>query len=271
MYGRGAGSLFTVVEPGTLPEPEVVTDEIPPEPSPTPPAESFAVTESFGESADGTELVVTKIGNGETAVLLVGGMHAGFAPSTVAIAEQTIAHFTQFSDTLPTNLTLYIVPNLNPDSVGGGVESVNGRLNGNGVDLNRNWGCNWSADAAWRNEAISGGGEPFSEPESQALRNLVLEIDPEAVLIFEARGEIVVPGVCDGVSVSEELAAVYASAAGYEAGIISLTTVTGDASDWLDSQGIPAIAPLLADYETVDWEENLAGIVAVLTAVAANP
>ncbi|MCP4428718.1 MAG: hypothetical protein GY803_29885, partial [Chloroflexi bacterium] len=163
---------------------------------------------------------------------------------------------------------LYIIPNLNPDSMSGAVEAAGGRVNGNGVDLNRNWGCNWSADAAWRNQSINGGSEAFSEPETVALRDFVQRVEPALVILFEARGEMVVPGVCDGESVSEGVTAVYAEAAGYEAGIISLSAVTGDASDWLDSQGITAVAPLLADYETVDWEANLAGIEAALLSVS---
>ncbi|MCB8921737.1 MAG: Ig-like domain-containing protein [Ardenticatenaceae bacterium] len=276
VYGRGAGSLFTVYAPGEMPQP-VATEPTPtpeptpqPTPQPTPEATPTVTTQSIGQSANGQEIMATRIGWGETAVLLVGGMHAGFAPSTVTVAEEAIAYFTQHSDELPANVSLYVIPTLNPDSVGGGVETVNGRTNGNGVDLNRNWGCNWSAEATWRNQAISGGAAAFSEPETQALRDFVLEIEATAVIVFEAKGQIAVPGVCNGVSISEELAQVYADAAGYEAGIISLTTVTGDVTDWLDSQGIPAIAPLLADYETVDWEANLAGIVGVVTAVA-NP
>lgn len=271
VYGRGAGMIFTVQPQGTLPtaKPTTPTSEATPTPAETP-APTPTNPTVIGQSANGTDISVTRIGTGETAVLLIGGMHAGFAPSTVTMAEQAIDHFTQISDTLPAHVSLYIIPNLNPDSVDGGIESVNGRLNGNGVDLNRNWGCNWNEAATWRDQAISGGTEAFSEPETQALRDFILEIDPAAVIVFEAKGEIAVPGVCDGASISEELATIYAEAAGYEAGIISLSSVTGDITDWLDSQGIPAIAPLLADYEEPDGEGNLAGIEAVITAVATN-
>ncbi|MEZ4642115.1 MAG: Ig-like domain-containing protein [Chloroflexota bacterium] len=280
VYGRGAGMIFTVHPQGTLPptEPPTTSEEAAPdEPAADEPSSDEAATDTaafdttiIGTSANGSDIVATRIGTGETAVLFIGGMHAGFAPSTVDIAEQAIAYFAQSSDALPANVSLYVIANINPDSVGGDVESVNGRFNGNGVDLNRNWGCNWSAEAVWRDQAISGGTAAFSEPETVALRDFILKIEPAAVVVFEAKGQIAVPGVCDGVSVSEELAQVYADAAGYEAGIISLSTVTGDITDWLDSQGIPAIASLLADYETPDWEVNLAGMEAVLTAVAAN-
>ncbi|MCA9970789.1 MAG: hypothetical protein KC425_11275, partial [Anaerolineales bacterium] len=281
VYGRGAGSLFTVVAADTAAaaaaadeaadaadEAAAVADEADTADEAADTADeaaAFVETRVFGQSAGGEALEVTRIGVGETAVLLVGGMHAGFAPASVALAARAIDHFTQFSDTLPAGITLYVVPNLNPDSVGGAVEALDGRVNANGVDLNRNWGCNWNAEASWRDQPIPAGDAPFSEPETRALRDLIREIAPAAVLVFEARGEIVVPGVCDGRSISEALAQVYADAAGYEAGIISLTTVTGDVTDWLDSQGIPAVAPLLADYETLDWEANLAGIAAVLT------
>ncbi|MCP4425318.1 MAG: hypothetical protein GY803_12555 [Chloroflexi bacterium] len=270
VYGRGDGALFTVYPRGEAPV--VETPPPPPEPAPTPEPEPepepFIAAEVIGSSANGQEITATKIGVGETAVILVGGMHAGFAPATVTVAELAIEHFGQFSQTIPAAVTLYIIPNLNPDSMSGAVEAASGRVNGNGVDLNRNWGCNWSADATWRGQSTNGGSAAFSEPETAALRDLALRVEPALVILFEARGELVVPGVCDGESVSEGATAVYAEAAGYEAGIISLSAVTGDASDWLDGQGIPAIAPLLADYEAVDWEANMAGIEAALLSIS---
>ncbi|MGB5061938.1 MAG: hypothetical protein WBO48_24800 [Candidatus Promineifilaceae bacterium] len=41
-------------------------------------------------------------------------------------------------------------------------------------------------------------------------------------------------------------------------------TLNGDGTNWLDGQGIPAIAIILPDYVTVDWGDNLDGIRAVL-------
>ena len=40
--------------------------------------------------------------------------------------------------------------------------------------------------------------------------------------------------------------------------------VNGDSTNWLDEQGIPAVAILLPDYEEVDWQNNLLGLEAIL-------
>ena len=42
------------------------------------------------------------------------------------------------------------------------------------------------------------------------------------------------------------------------------TEVFGDATNWLDSQGIPAISVLIKEYTATDFEENLAAVEAVM-------
>ena len=57
----------------------------------------------------------------------------------------------------------------------------------------------------------------------------------------------------------------YATASGYDA-ISAFTSyeVTGDAEGWLASLGIPAITVELESHETVEWEQNLKGVEALL-------
>ena len=88
------------------------------------------------------------------------------------------------------NTELYFVPVLNPDGYvlnettnpnGGGYWRKNLRDNGDGtvgVDLNRNYGYAWGQDNSGSspnpNSNVYRGTEPFSEPETQAIRNFVL-------------------------------------------------------------------------------------------------
>lgn len=224
----------------------------------------------IGESANGLPIEVTKLGNGRRAVVLVGGFHAGFAPATVELAENMVAYFQDHPEEVPQDVSIYIIPVANPDSLTGGIEEISGRINGNGVDINRNWDCNFSQTAVWRSAAIDAGPYPFSEPENIALRDFFLELAPVAVIFWEARGELVLPGRCNQTyhSDSQRLASVYGANSGYEFGFITGYQVMGDVSDWLDSKGISSISILLSSYTSTDWQRNLNGVKDVLQDVA---
>src|SRR3990167_4545160 len=88
------------------------------------------------------------------------------------------------------NRELYFVPVINPDGYayneqispnGGGMWRKSRRNNGGGifgVDLNRNYGFNWGYDnigsSPYPQEWNYRGAGPFSEPESQAIRNFCI-------------------------------------------------------------------------------------------------
>lgn len=96
----------------------------------------------IGQSGRSVTINAVRIGNGPQAVLFVGGLHAGFAPNTVSLASQAADYFSEAPNLVPETITLYIVVSLNPDSAYAPGE-IAGRLNARGVDLNRNWDCNW--------------------------------------------------------------------------------------------------------------------------------
>jgi hypothetical protein len=229
------------------------------------------VVEVIGRSVNQVNIEAVQFGIGPNVVIFIGGLHAGAAPSTVTLANQAIDYFTDTPTAIPAGVTVYVIPNANPDTRLDPGE-LNGRLNANRVDVNRNWGCRWTEDALWRNNVVpgSGGPEPFSEPETQALRNFISDQEPVAVVFWEARatGGLSSPGWCGGPpSVSQSLANRYGNAAGYNVADFEEFTdqeLNGDGTNWLDSEGIPAIAVLLPAYESVDWSNNLNGILAVL-------
>ena len=230
------------------------------------PALIYPVTVVIGYSVLNKPIPVTRIGNGSNHIVFVGGLHSGYAPSTVDLAKRTIEHFTNNPTEIPPNSTIYIVPNINPDSVySPGI--IEGRFNANNVDLNRNWDCNWTPEPKFRDVTISGGTSPFSEPETQALRDYLMKINPAAVIFWEAKmpSGWASPGGCYSASnASEPLAAAYGNAAGYVVGEFEAYAINGDASNWLDNRGIPAASVLILDYKNVDWANNLNGITAVL-------
>lgn len=242
---------------------------VPPTPYPTP-----AILE-IGRSTQNTPLTAVRFGDGEMALVLIGGLHAGFAPGSVQLAEEMIAYFSQHPEAIPAQLSLFVIPNANPDSaVAPG--QLPGRLNGNGVDLNRNWDCRWTADPLWAGapQVGMGGASPFSEPEVRAVADFIQQQPVQAVVFWQGRAALGLssPGACgDESEVSRPLAQVYGVAADYRiADFEALVNqeVTGDATNWLDAQGIPAISVLLPDYRVSDFDRNLPAVLAILKWVA---
>lgn len=225
----------------------------------------------IGQSAGGVDITAVRLGNGPNVVLFVGGISAGFAPSSVAVMEEAVTHFTENPTAVPEAVTLYIIPRLNPDSVEAPGE-LNGRINQHGVDLNRNWDCRWRSDPVWRGNRVPdlGGPTPFSEPETSSLSNFILVQQPAAVVVWQARinNGLVSPGACGLRPVaSEPLARTFSLATGYAVAdyedLVS-QEVNGDSVNWIDWQGFPAITVLLPDYDDIDWDRNLTGMLAVL-------
>lgn len=239
-------------------------------PPPTATPTSAPVINRFGVgySVLGREIEVVEIGQGERHIVFIGGMHAGSAPSTVALAGRAASYFANNPHEIPANMTVSFILNANPDArhAPGKLE---GRLNANGVDLNRNWDCEWQSQAKWRDKTVSGGSAPFSEPETSSLVGYLLSRATTAVVFWEAKmenGQVSAGGCGERSLASQPLANLYGNAAGYTVQPWSWYPVNGDASNWLDSQGIAAVSVLTLDYTTVDWQNNLHGMRAVINA-----
>lgn len=256
-------------------EPEPVATDNEEEPTETFDLTASPVTTLIGESALGHPIEVWMFGGGPRIVLFVGGLHAGFAPGSVLLAQEMIDYFTENPEEVPENVTIFIIPNLNPDSADAPGQ-LEGRLNGNGVDLNRNWDCRWTADPPWGGDPQPGlgGSEPFSEPEVQAFVDFIDGLQLEAVVFWQARARLGLssPGACAEESeTSRPLARSYGDAADYPVADfedVADTIVYGDVTNWLDAQEIPAISVLLPDYQESDFEPNLTAVKAVLEEIS---
>lgn len=229
---------------------------------------------TLGRTSRGTPVEAVRFGDGPQTVIFVGGLSGGFVPSAVELAEAVVAYFSRNPNLIPDNLTVFIILSASPDApVAPGAYS--GRLNANGVDINRNWDCDWATDTRWQGELKrgSGGTAPFSEAESRILRDLIITENTVAVIFWQARAEggLVSPGACgDRPKVSAALAGIYGLGAGYRVDnfeALTRQTLNGDASNYLDSIGVPAISVLLPHYSSsIDWQNNLKAIQAVLNA-----
>jgi len=254
-----------------------------PLPTNTPPATATtpakAITQTVGLSSEARPIVDYQFKNGARHVVFVGGMHGGYEWNTISLAYEVIDYFQVNLEQIPDGLTLHVIPSANPDGqflVTGSdgrfaptdviSDTVAGRFNGNQVDLNRNWDCQWQARGLWREQWVSGGTRPFSEPENAALRDYLLALQPQAVIFWHsALNGVFAAGCPQTYQPSYELATVYGLAAGYPVyEVFTSYTVTGDASDWLTTQGIASMTVELTSHEGTDWRQNLDGILAVL-------
>jgi predicted deacylase len=241
------------------------------EPVPTATARPwFAGPLTYGTSFDGWPLRAYRLGRGPSARAIVGGLHGGYEWNTVALVSDTLAYFHAHPEKVPPAVTLYLIPCANPDGYRAGTDAVVGRMNGNGVDLNRNWDYRWQMTATHGTRPVRAGAYPFSEPETAALRDFLQAREVEAVLFYHSAFDgVIFSSVAPAGTASRALAEALAPVVGYEhqpEGIPGQVT-TGDAIDWLAVQGVAAVELELTTHQRVDeaeWRANLRGTLVFL-------
>ncbi len=249
------------------------------------PAFTGAEDRVIGRSVEDRPIRVQVIGDGEVDVIIVGGIHGGYEANSIALARRFAAYFREDPQRLPDNFTVHIIDNMNPDglhAVTGGtpleefdfpaVDARSGRFNANGVDLNRNWDGNWQPQSTWRNTIVDAGSEPFSEPETRAVRDYFLEVEPAASVFYQSAGAFLwYSGAEEGWDPSLRLAEAYGDASGYrverpdppEPG--EEDDITGSADDYFYRIGHRNVTVELTTHYVLEWDRNLAGFRALLT------
>ncbi len=237
----------------------------------------------IGTSVDGRALEAYTYGTGETDLLFVGGIHGGYEWNSILLAYEMIDHLATNPTVIPANVTVHIIPNLNPDGLfaATGLEGKfvatdvksnamhtngTGRMNTRGVDLNRNFACKWAPKSTWRSKEVSAGTAAFSEPEAAALRDYVATITPTAAIFWHSQANNVYASECEDGVLPETLTLMntYALAGNYGAvPVFDAYPITGDAEGWLASIGVPAVTVELESRTSIEWERNLAGVEAV--------
>ncbi|OHA25950.1 MAG: hypothetical protein A3C06_01865 [Candidatus Taylorbacteria bacterium RIFCSPHIGHO2_02_FULL_46_13] len=236
----------------------------------------------IGQSVLGRDIGAYTYGNGATHLVFVGGMHGGYEWNSVLLAYTFMDYLDANPDAIPDNLTVTVIPSVNPDGVYKVVGKsgrftyadistnqqtlVSGRFNANTVDLNRNFDCKWKPESMWQTKTVSGGSAAFSEPETKAIRNFILENNPRAVIFWHSQSNAVYASACQDGILPETLAIMnaYSDASGYPAvKTFDAYETTGAADDWLASVNIPSITVELKTHDTIEWNQNLAGIKAL--------
>ncbi len=226
---------------------------------------------SIGLSIEGRDIWAMKISDhpdqdeGEPAVLLTGVHHAREpigCTITIEFAKYLLSHYG--TDPLITwlvdNRELWIVPIVNPDGYvynefsSDGYWRKNKRDNNNngyfdpsydGVDLNRNYGYMWAYDD-WGSSPYPGdqtyrGTAPFSEPETEAIRELCDSIQPTIALNYHSYSNLLIyPYGYDNIYTPDHqafvaMAQIMTAVNGYTYGTPweLLYPVNGSSDDWM--------------------------------------
>jgi hypothetical protein len=243
---------------------------------------------ALGTSDGGTAITAYHYGKGDREVLFVGGIHGGYSPNTTLVARELMSWLDANESSIPDNVRVTVIPLMNPDGLKEIVgttgsftsaqipagDRTEGRFNGNGVDLNRNFDCEWSATGMWQNRQVSGGDKPFSEPEAQAVRAYIERTMPQAVVVYYSAAGEVFSSRCGSPILTEtrDLTRLYAEATGYTPHeSFEYYDITGDMVNWVADKGIPAISVLLTNHTDPEWSKNQRGVQATLKYVSEDP
>jgi murein peptide amidase A len=132
---------------------------------------------TLGKTVKGRDITAIIYGSGAKRVLVFGGIH-GDEQHTTVLARALAVSIN--SETLPPNVTLIIVPDVNPDGL-----MASTRVNANGVDINRNF-----PSRTWRSDYTElkryPGTQPSSEPETRAVLSLLEKYPPHLVVTLHA-------------------------------------------------------------------------------------
>lgn len=245
----------------------------------------------IGTSVEGRPITAYHFGEGTSELLFVGGIHGGYEWNTVLVADELAAYLKANPSAVPQNVKVTVIPLLNPDGLSKVVTTLDtfvpgttprfvakdvtsleetvtaGRFNGNNVDLNRNFDCDWQTKATWQTKTVSGGTGAFSEPESQAIKQYVETAKPVAVVVwYSAAGGVFSSSCHNGVSSeTKSLTKIFADASKYPGyASFDFYAITGDMVNWLAKNNIPAISVLLTNHTDTEWSKNLAGVTALL-------
>ncbi len=240
--------FFRIQSKELPPEPteEVKGLAITPPPPPPPVIEELKIEKKvFGKSTKGKVIEGYEIGSGEDVWLLFSSIH-GDEIGTTDLLNALINEIQTNPSVVAKNKKLIIIPIANPD----GYYDRTDKLNANKVNLNLNFKTSY-----WRKygpEGTYAGKEPFSEIESQVLKEVVETYKPNGMVAYHSQGALVSPELEEP---SKALAKWYAKKVGYD--YFTHWDFPGTATKWFEENyHKPAITVEISKQLQSDWEIN---------------
>ena len=222
----------------------------------------------IGYSVSGRPLQVYKFGQGERQVMIAAGIHGGYEWNTIALADELIIYVNDHPEIIPSDVTLFILRNINPDG-DARAHTVDGRVNNHGVDLNRNfpenWQAEWDRDGCWDYTVTTGGSGPGSEPETKAVMNFLSTRQVRALISYHSAALGVFPGGEPWETESIELAKALSKVTYYPYPPIDTGCYyTGTLADYAVSLGAAAVDMELRNHRDTDFSLNLKALKVLL-------
>ena len=172
----GPSSMWADVLGLNSPSPSASQTQPSPPRSPSLSVSSNVRWEVLGRSVEGRVIEFAQFGDGPHQVLVVGALE-GDKPEGSAMAEYLAAHLSRFPKRL-TDVTITIVRDPNPDG-----RARRSAANYRGVLLDQNFNT-----PGWQ-RSKSTGPAAESEPETRALAELLIDVQPERVIILGTGGD----------------------------------------------------------------------------------
>lgn len=224
----------------------------------------------IGFSVQSRPIEVYRFGSGAQQYLIVAGIHGGYEGNTVALANELIAHITDNPQVIPNDATLYIIRNMNPDAEARS-HDVDGRVNENGVDLNRNfpssnWVADWNRDGCWVYRPTTGGAYGGSEPETRSVMSFISSHKIQALISYHSAALGVFPGGVPWEESSKRLARLLTYETKYPYPPVDTGCVyTGTLADWAVENGVGAAVDMeLTNHKNTDFDQNLKALIALV-------
>ena len=223
---------------------------------------------NIGYSVAGRSLEVYAFGDGPSGRMIVAGIHGGNEWNTIDLAYQLITYVDVHPEIIPDNVTLYILPDLNPDGEARGHGPI-GRTNDHGVDLNRNfpsnWKSQWDKDGCWILLPVTAGENAASEPETNALMIFMKNHRMDALISYHSAALGIFPGGNPPDEGAVSLAKALAAVSDYSYPPLDTgCEYTGALADWATDQGIAAVDLELTNHTDTDFNQNLKVLTAFL-------
>ena len=223
----------------------------------------------IGYSVSRRPVEVYSFGHGERQRMIVAGIHGGYEWNTIALADELIQYVYENPGVIPSDMTLYILRNLNPDGDARD-HGIDGRVNDHGVDLNRNFPTNWSAawdrDGCWNYGPSTGGAGPASEPETRALMSFLQTHRVEVLISYHSAALGIFPGGTPWDENSTGFAKRLSGVTDYPFPPVDRgCTFTGTLADYAVELGATAVDMELATHTDTDHDKNLKALEVLLT------